>query len=90
MPMLSQNMGIQPEVTKPEGLDFYDEMHRGNFLPFLALLHQQHPSVSPNMIIDLNTRRQVVHLVAHFGQVLTMRALAEHFYVELFETDANG
>ncbi len=27
MPMMMQNVGIQPEVTKPEGLDFYDEMH---------------------------------------------------------------
>jgi len=34
------HMVEQPEgEVLNRGLDFYEEMHQGNFMPFLALLH---------------------------------------------------
>jgi ankyrin repeat protein len=82
-------LGIQPNLD-PDTKDFNQELINGNFTPFLALLYNEFEFVTKQHIVDVSLMRQAVHLVSHFGDIQTMRALVEHFMVELFEIDNNG
>jgi ankyrin repeat protein len=42
------------------------------------------------MLVDEFLEQTIVHFVAHFGSISTMRCLVEHFMVDIFTQDRQG
>ena len=77
--------GIQPNFEVP-GLA--QKIQEGDFSEYLALLF--HESVPKELVVEPELNRQAIHFVAHFGNMEVMKALVEHFEVDLFALDGNG